>query len=108
MGRSHGVTEDELVALPRYHDSDLFRGLDRLVLDYATAMVKTPVEVDDELFAGLRRQLGDPQIVELTAVIAWENYRARFNHALGMEAEGFSQGALCPVPPVSTLSAGSS
>ena len=40
----------------------------------------------------------DTQIVELTSALAWENYRARFDHALGIEAEGFSEGAFCPLP----------
>ena len=35
---------------------------------------------------------------ELTSCIAWENYRARFDHAFGIEAAGFSEGAFCPVP----------
>ncbi len=38
------------------------------------------------------------QLVELTAAIAWENYRARFDHAFGIEAQGFSAGAYCPLP----------
>ena len=38
------------------------------------------------------------QMVELTSAIAWENYRARFDHAFGIEAEGFSAGAFCPLP----------
>jgi alkylhydroperoxidase family enzyme len=68
------------------------------VLDYAVAMTKTPLEVPEELFAGLARELSRAQLVELTAAIAWENYRARFDHALGVEAQGFSDGAFCPVP----------
>ena len=36
--------------------------------------------------------------VFLTSALAWENYRARFDHALGVEAEGFSDGAFCPLP----------
>ena len=40
----------------------------------------------------------EARIVELTASIAWENYRARFNHALGLEAQGFAEGAACPLP----------
>jgi hypothetical protein len=36
--------------------------------------------------------------VELTATIAWENYRARFDHAFGIEGEGFSEGAFCALP----------
>jgi len=68
------------------------------VLDYSVAMTLTPVEVPDELFAALRRHFNEAQMVELTATIAWENYRARFNHAFGVEAQGFSEGAYCPLP----------
>jgi len=68
------------------------------VLDYAVEMSKTPVEVSDALFAALRRHFDQAQLVELTATIAWENYRARFDHALGVESQGFSQGAFCALP----------
>ena len=51
-------------------------------------MTHTPVEVPDELFQSLRSQFNEAQLVELTATIAWENYRARFNHAFGLAAEG--------------------
>lgn len=68
------------------------------MLDYSAAMTRTPVEVPDELFAALRRHFDEAQLVELTAAIAWENYRARFNHAFGIEAQGFSDGAYCPLP----------
>lgn len=67
------------------------------MLRYAVAMTGTPVEVPDELFEELKRHFDDRQLVELTSCIAWENYRARFDHAFGIEAEGFSQGAYCPV-----------
>jgi hypothetical protein len=36
--------------------------------------------------------------VELTSAIAWENYRARFDHAFGIEGENFSEGAVCAMP----------
>ena len=61
-------------------------------------MTQTPVEVRDELFAALRQHFNDAQLVELTAAIAWENYRARFNHAFDVKAQGFSKGAFCPLP----------
>jgi len=61
-------------------------------------MTQAPVEVSDELFAALRQHFNEAQLVELTAAIAWENYRARFNHAFGVEAQGFSEGAYCPLP----------
>ncbi len=68
------------------------------MLDYTVEMTKTPVEVPDELFKALGRHFADEEILELTASIAWENYRARFNHALEIGSGGFSEGAYCPLP----------
>jgi len=50
------------------------------------------------LFAKLGEQFSDAQLVELTATLAWENYRARFDHAFGVEAEGFSERIYCALP----------
>lgn len=61
-------------------------------------MTRTPVEVPDALFERLREKLTAAQLVELTAVVAWENYRARFNHAFGAESENFTEGAYCAMP----------
>jgi alkylhydroperoxidase family enzyme len=97
VGRAQGVTERQLLDLPRFEASDAFSEVEKLVLRYAVAMTRTPVEVSDELFAELRNHFSPQQMVELTSAIAWENYRARFDHAFGVEAEGFSAGATCPV-----------
>jgi hypothetical protein len=61
-------------------------------------MTQTPVVVSDELFANLRANFSEAQLVELTATIAWENYRARFDHAFGIESENFSAGKYCALP----------
>lgn len=86
------------MALREYEDSPEFSSIEKLVIRYAVEMTRTPVDVPDELFVELKRNFSDRQIVELTSQIAWENYRARNNHALGLESEGFSQGAFCPLP----------
>jgi 4-carboxymuconolactone decarboxylase len=98
VGRKQGVTEEQLLALTDFESTSAFTDLEKLVLRYAVAMTQTPVEVADELFDGLRQHLSPQQLVELTSAIAWENYRARFDHAFGIEAEGFSAGAACPLP----------
>lgn len=85
-------------ALPNYRTSPVFSETEKVVLEYADAMTQTPVEVSEALFAQLRANFTEPQLVELTATIAWENFRARFDHAFGVEAEGFSQGSFCAVP----------
>jgi alkylhydroperoxidase family enzyme len=88
--------------LPNYRERDLFTNLEKLVLDYATGMSRTPVEVPNALFARLRRHFDEAQLVELTSAIALENMRGRFNLALGVGAAGFSEGLVCavPAPPV--------
>jgi AhpD family alkylhydroperoxidase len=98
ISRRWGLTDAELRALPGYRDSPLFSDLDRLVLDYAVGMSRTPVQVPDELFARLRRHFDVPQLVELTHLIALENMRGRFNRALGTGAAGFSEGQVCARP----------
>lgn len=84
--------------MPNYRNSELFSETEKLVLEYADAMTQTPVEVQDALFAKLREKFSDPQVVELTATLAWENYRARFDHAFAVEAEGFTEGSYCALP----------
>lgn len=68
------------------------------MLDLAVAMAQTPAEIPNELTERLRRHFSEPQIVEITACIAWENYRARFNRAFHIQSSGFSEGAFCALP----------
>ncbi len=98
IARRAGLSDEQLLALPRYRESDKFDALEKLVLDYAVGMSRTPVDVSDELFAKLRQAFDDVQLVELTNVIALENMRGRFNLALGFGSAGFSEGMVCAVP----------
>jgi AhpD family alkylhydroperoxidase len=96
--RESGIPDEQLRDLPRYRESERFSELDKLVLDYATGMSRSPVEVSDELFAALREHFDEAQMVELSSEIALENYRARFNWAFGIGSQGFSEGAFCVAP----------
>lgn len=98
LGRGEGVTEEQLRGLPNYEQSGVFSPLEKLVLRYAVAVTKTPTEVTDDLFSALREHFDEAQLVELTAAIALENYRARFNHAFGIGSQGFSESSYCAVP----------
>jgi alkylhydroperoxidase family enzyme len=102
LSAEKGVTDDELRALPAYRTSDLFSERDKLVLDYATGISRTPVEVPDDLFDRLRDHFDEAQLVELTTLTALENFRARFSWAFGIAGQGFSEGAYC-VRPESAL-----
>ena len=98
MGRASGITTEQIANLNNYRSNFNFSELERLVLEYADGMTRTPVEVSDALFAKLREKFNEAQLVELTSAIAWENYRARFDHAFGIKAENFAEGAICALP----------
>jgi alkylhydroperoxidase family enzyme len=95
--RNSGLGDDELLALPRYASSELFSDREKLALDYTVAVMRTPVEVGDELFARMREQFTDEQLVEMTALLTVVNLD-RFNAAFGVGSAGFSEGMVC-VPP---------
>ena len=98
MGRAAGISEAQLLELPRYATSAAFDRVERLVLDLAVAMAQTPTDVPDDLRRRLREHFDEAQLVELTAAIAWEHYRARFNRVFGVQPAGFSEGAFCVLP----------
>jgi AhpD family alkylhydroperoxidase len=98
IARKAGLSDEQLLALPRYRESDLFDELEKLALDYAVGISRTPVDVPDALFASLRKHFDERQMVELTNEIALENMRARFNTALGIGAAGFTEGMVCARP----------
>lgn len=100
LARNSRIMEEQLRDLPRYEESDAFSTLEKLVLSYATEMTRTPAAIPKELFDALREYFDEAQMVELTAAIALENYRARFNHAFGIGSQDFSEGAYCPIPEV--------
>jgi alkylhydroperoxidase family enzyme len=93
--REKGISDDDLRALPAHGGSDRFSEAEKAALDYAVGMTRTPVAVSDELFARLTEHFDEAQIVELTSLIALENYRGRFNWALGIGGEGYSEGRYC-------------
>jgi alkylhydroperoxidase family enzyme len=95
--RNSGFSDDELLALPRYRQSELFTEREKLALDYTVAVMRTPVEVTDELFARMKDHFTDAQLVEITALLTVVNLD-RFNAAFGVGSAGFSEGMVC-VPP---------
>ena len=81
--------EAKVAELQSWRESRAFSEAERIALEYAEVMTTTGRKVDDELFARVRTHFSEPQIVELTAAIALENFRSKFNPALGVESQGF-------------------
>jgi AhpD family alkylhydroperoxidase len=95
--RNSGFSDEELLALPRYRQSDLFTDREKLALDYTVAVMRTPVEVTDDLFTRMTEHFSDEQLVEITALLTLVNLD-RFNAAFAIGSAGFSEGMVC-VPP---------
>lgn len=98
IARRWGMTDEELLALSDYQNAPCFSDVDKLILRYATAISRTPVEVSDELFDALRAHFDAAQLVGLTHVITLGNLRARFNIALDIGSSGFSGQRVCALP----------
>ncbi len=94
VGREQGITDAQLAELAEFERSTTFAAREKAVLRCAEAMTRTPAEVSGDVFEELARHFDTAQIVELVAMIAFENFRARFNRALHVESGGF-----CELPP---------
>ena len=87
-GMSHGATVGKLQAVEKFRESSLFTSAERAALAFAEAVTATPTAVTDAVFEPLRLHFTVPQIVELAVTIATEHFRAKFNTALGIQAQG--------------------
>ena len=104
LGEKSGLDEAKLADLHRWRDSEAYDEVERDVLAFAEGMSCTPVAVDDGLVERLGRQLGRTALVELTALVALENQRSRFNATMGVLPQGWSR--VCALPTRQEVSAG--
>jgi alkylhydroperoxidase family enzyme len=98
VSRALGIDDETLADLSDYRASERFGPVEKLILDLAVAMSRTPAVISDEMRGELLRHMSRGQLAEVAASIAWENHRARLNRALGVRAAGFSDGAYCVLP----------
>jgi AhpD family alkylhydroperoxidase len=84
-----GASSEKVEALAQWRDSDLFDARERAALDYAEAVTLSDRQVDNAVMAALKGQFDDDAVVELTALIAFQNLSSKFNAALGVPAQGF-------------------
>jgi alkylhydroperoxidase family enzyme len=84
-----GASEAKIAEVTNAASSELFSEGERAAIEFAEAMTFSDRRVSDELFARVRSHFSEAQVVELTAAVALENFRSKFNVALGIEAQGF-------------------
>ena len=81
------MSDEKILALADYATSPLYGEAERVALEYADCMTISGREVSDELFGRLRHFYDDDALVELTAIIAWENASSKFNRALRIPSQ---------------------
>jgi uncharacterized peroxidase-related enzyme len=86
---TRSVSTEKIEALETWRHSNLFDRREQMVLDYAEAMTRSDVQVEDVQVERLRSYFDDDGIVELTGLIAFQNMSSKFNSALGVQAQGF-------------------
>jgi alkylhydroperoxidase family enzyme len=103
-GMQQGTDPIKVREVLRWRTSDVYDERERAVLEYAEAATATPVSIADELMERLHRHFTEPEIVELAAWVAMENFRSRFNAGLGLRSQGFSDKCEVPTAVESALS----
>jgi len=116
VGRKQGISSEKILGLNDYPQHPAFSVQERLVLRLADTMTMSPatketnlpfstpqnaIQVPHELFVELRDTFGLEAIIELSAAIAWENFRSRFNRCFEVASDGFSEQGMCALPVVS-------
>ena len=84
-----GASEEKIRQVDRAGESALYSQSERVAIAFAEAMTITGEKVTDELFHRARAHFSEAQVVELAAAVALENFRSKFNVALGVESQGF-------------------
>ncbi|MEO0463890.1 MAG: carboxymuconolactone decarboxylase family protein [Pseudomonadota bacterium] len=83
--RGLGVAEEKIAAIPVWQTSSVFDARERLVLAYADRLVTHYGRVPDALFAELKAEFSDEEILELTYVTAMYMMHAVMSRALRTE-----------------------
>lgn len=96
-GLQQGMEPAKVREVARWRTSGAFDQRERAVLEYAESATSTPAAVGDELVERLHRNFSEPEIVELAAWVAMENFRSRFNAGLGLRSQGFSDHCALPL-----------
>jgi alkylhydroperoxidase family enzyme len=91
VGRKAGLSDEKLRAVCGDNLTP-FNDVERLVIELADAMAETPANISDDLYARLRNQFSEEQLLQLAGQIAFENYRARFNRVFDVESDNLYQG----------------
>jgi alkylhydroperoxidase family enzyme len=93
-----GAAPHKLEALGDFERAAVFTEREKAALAYAEAATDPARRVDEAIFARLRRHFDEQAILELTALVAFQNLSSKFNAALGVPAQGLCAPRVPPPP----------
>ncbi len=93
-----GIGKEKLEQLADFGASELFTDREKAALAYAETITISERKATPGHIEHLRAHFDDNAIIELTALIAFQNLSSKFNSALGVEAQGF---CVLPLQPAS-------
>jgi alkylhydroperoxidase family enzyme len=80
----HGWSAEQISAVLDGASHPTFSIGENLLLQYADDITRTPIDVDLQVFRKLRQHFTQEQIAEATSSICYENFRTRYNNAMGI------------------------
>ncbi|MEQ8411562.1 MAG: carboxymuconolactone decarboxylase family protein [Erythrobacter sp.] len=83
--RGLAVPEEKIAAIPTWQTADVFTAKERLVLAYADRLVTHAGRVPDDLFAQVKSEFSDEEILELTYITCLYQMHAVMSRALRTE-----------------------
>jgi alkylhydroperoxidase family enzyme len=83
--RDVGFSEEQVTAIPHWQVATCFSPLERAVLAYTDCLVLQGGRVPDGVFAALKAELSDEEILELTYVTCMYDMHAVMSRALRLE-----------------------
>jgi len=86
---SRGISKEKALVLQNWRTSELFTNLEKVTLEYAEAVTDSSKKVKNELRSKIQGFFSETELVELTALIAFQNMSTKFNNAFGVEPQGF-------------------
>ena len=84
-----GAGEEKLNALKNWKDSPVFNEIEKIALEYTEAMTLSHQQIDQPLMEKTKKYFDENALIELTALIAFQNLSSKFNAALDVEPQGF-------------------
>ena len=89
LSLKRGAAREKLDQLENWRESSLFDNSERVALEYAETVTFLDDKVNKNLMKRVKEHFDENMLLELTALIAFQNMSSKFNQALDVQPQGF-------------------